>query len=74
MSNSLGKLFIVAGIVITLLGLIIYFFGGRLNFLGKLPGDIRVERENFSFYFPFTSCILISLVITVVVKILRWIF
>lgn len=55
----------VLGLVILVAGIAVYF-GGKAGFfgLGKLPGDVRVERENFSFYFPITTSIVISIVLT----------
>jgi len=65
----IGKLLIVGGVVMIGVGLL-FTFGGQIPFLGKLPGDIRIEKENFSFYFPLASCLLIS----VVLSLLFWIF
>lgn len=65
----IGKLLIVGGVVMIGVGLLLTF-GGQIPFLGKLPGDIRIEKENFSFYFPLASCLLIS----VVLSLLFWIF
>lgn len=60
--NPTAKLLIAAGIVLILLG-VIWQFGGRyLQFLGRMPGDIVVEKENFKFYFPIVTCIVISVV------------
>lgn len=61
----------IAGGLIFLAGLIWYFFGDKLGWIGRLPGDIRIERENFKFYFPITTMILFSVVLTVVVWLLR---
>jgi hypothetical protein len=55
--HQAGKYLIVAGIVLTLTGLVIYFAGNHLQWLGHLPGDIRVEKKNFKFYFPVTTMI-----------------
>jgi len=52
---QLGKKLITIGIILLVAGLILYFAGGRLTWLGRLPGDIRIERENFKFYFPITT-------------------
>ena len=60
MNPQIGKYIIITGIVIILVGVIIYFVGNRLNFLGRLPGDIRYEKENFKFYFPLTTMLLLS--------------
>jgi len=62
-------MFIGAGILLA--GLIIWLFHDKLNWLGKLPGDIRIERENFRFYFPISTMILISILISVVVALIR---
>lgn len=58
MVNKMGRLLILVGAMLVILGLIINSFG-KIPFLGKLPGDISIERENFKFYFPITSSILI---------------
>lgn len=68
--NELGKTLIYLGIFLVAVGLI-FSFGGRLPWLGHLPGDIYIQRERFTFYFPLTTCILISLVITLVVYLFR---
>jgi len=58
-----GKVIILIGIFLIILGgLMIY--GERIPFIGKLPGDIHIKRENFNFYFPITTCILISMILT----------
>ena len=66
---SLGKLLIVLGVVLAGVGLLLTFFD-KIPFLGKLPGDIHVKRENFQFYFPVTTSIVISLLLSVVL----WLF
>ena len=74
MNSDLGKYIIIAGIMIILLGVIIYFFHDKLSWIGKLPGDIRIEKENFKFYFPITTMILFGLVLTVIIQIIRKLF
>jgi len=71
MDQNTGKYIIVFGVLIVVVGLVIYFFHDKLHWFGRLPGDIRVERENFRFYFPITTMILISLLITLIVNILK---
>jgi len=66
MVNKMGRLLILVGAMLVILGLIINSFG-KIPFLGKLPGDISIERENFKFYFPITSSILISVLITLII-------
>ncbi len=70
--GSLGRLLITLGIVFIILGILLSY----TNFfpflrLGRLPGDIAIKRENFSFYFPITTCILLSLVVTLVLYLLK---
>lgn len=67
---SIGKLLIITGLLLVAAGLL-FTFGGKIPFLGRLPGDIRIERENFSFYFPLTTCILISLLISFILWLFR---
>lgn len=71
MNNTIGKYLIIIGACIILAGIIIYFFHDELQWIGRLPGDIRIEKENFKFYFPFTTMILASLVISVLFRLLR---
>jgi hypothetical protein len=66
-----GKFLIVAGIIIVVVGIIFYFFHDKLRWIGHLPGDIRVERENFRFYFPFTTMIIFSLLLTVIINLIK---
>ncbi len=74
MNSDTGKYIIIAGVIIVLLGLLIYFFHDKLGWIGRLPGDIRIERENFRFYFPITTMIIFSLVITVIIQLIKRIF
>lgn len=66
-----GKYIMIAGAVVLIAGIVIFFWGDKLQFLGRLPGDIRIERENFKFFFPITTMILLSLAISLVIWILR---
>jgi hypothetical protein len=65
-----GKIFVVTGIVMVLIGLAL-MFGDRIPFIGRLPGDIAVKKENFSFYFPITTSIVISIILTIIFSIFR---
>ncbi len=60
-----AKIIILAGIIITGIG-VVFFFADKVPWLGKLPGDIHIEKEDFSFYFPITTCIIVSLIISAV--------
>lgn len=67
--QDLGKLLFIIGIVLTLIGVVMWKTGG-LGGLGRLPGDIAVQKGNTSFYFPIVTCIVISIVLTL----LGWLF
>ena len=71
MNSDTGKYIIIAGVLIVLLGVLIYFFHDRLTWIGRLPGDIRIEKENFKFYFPITTMIIFSLVITIIIQLIK---
>jgi hypothetical protein len=61
----MGRTLIIIGVVIVALGVILTVFPKAFSWFGRLPGDIRVERENGTFYFPITTMILISVVLTI---------
>jgi hypothetical protein len=67
--NGIGRFLIVLGAVLILLGLLMPWLG-KLG-LGRLPGDIVIERENFSFYFPITTSILLSLLLSLIFWLLQ---
>jgi Protein of unknown function (DUF2905) len=68
---NLGRMLIVAGLVLLAAGVAITFAGKLGLPFGRLPGDIRIHRGNFSFYFPIVTCILVSAVLTLVMWALR---
>lgn len=70
MGSELGKILIVFGLLIAAIGVFLAY-GGKLNFIGKLPGDIRIERENFTFFFPLGTCLLISGLLSLIVWLFR---
>jgi multisubunit Na+/H+ antiporter MnhC subunit len=72
--ENLGKIIIGVGLVLVIVGLVIWVFGGRLGWFGHLPGDIRVERENFRFYAPITSMIILSIVLSIALSVIRRFF
>jgi len=74
MNNETGKWIIGIGVIIILIGIIIYFFHNKLNWIGGLPGDIRIEKENFRFYFPIATMILFSLLGTLIIWLIRKFF
>jgi hypothetical protein len=63
--QDVGRMLIVLGVVIALLGVII-LFAGRVPGLGRLPGDLHVERGNWTFYFPLGTSIVLSVLLTLV--------
>ena len=69
-----GKILILAGIILIIAGVIIYFAGDKLSWLGHLPGDIRIVKENVRVYFPVTTMIIISVVLTLIIYLIRKIF
>ena len=71
MNAQVGKVLILIGIIIVLVGVILFFFGDKLSFIGKLPGDIRIEKENFKFYFPITTMLILSILVSVLIKIFQ---
>ena len=71
--SEVGKWLIKIGGILVILGAILWLFRDvpLLNKLGRLPGDIRIENDNFTFYFPLTTSILISLALTLILWILK---
>jgi uncharacterized protein YybS (DUF2232 family) len=67
--NELGKVLVVAGLVVVFVGLLLWSGIGR-GWLGRLPGDVHFTRGNFTLYFPIVTCILLSLVLSL----LLWLF
>lgn len=67
--NDLGKSLIVVGLLIALVGVVL-LLAGRVPWLGRLPGDIYIQRGNWSFYFPVVT----SLVVSVLLTLLLWLF
>ncbi|MEO0297184.1 MAG: DUF2905 domain-containing protein [candidate division WOR-3 bacterium] len=67
--SGLGKFLIILGCLIIALGLLLTFIP-KIPYLGKLPGDIYIKKGNFSFYFPLGTCILLSLILTLLLNLL----
>lgn len=65
----MGKMMVVVGAVVAGVGLVLMFFD-KVPLVGKLPGDINIKRENFRLFFPITSSILISIILSVIL----WLF
>jgi len=64
----LGKLFVVAGVALLLIGLALLYAPGLLNWFGRLPGDIQFERGQTRVFIPLTSMIIVSLALTLIVN------
>jgi Protein of unknown function (DUF2905) len=65
-----GKTLIYLGILLVIVGAV-FLLAGKLPWLGHLPGDITIQRERFTFYFPLATCILISVIISLVLYFFR---
>lgn len=68
--NAIPKMLVVLGIILIVIGLV-WMAVGRFLPLGRLPGDIVIEKENVKFYFPIVTCIVISLVLTLIGYVIR---
>ena len=75
MNSTFGKYIILVGAALLLIGTVIYFFGDKLSWLGRLPGDIRIEgKDGGGFYFPIVTCLVVSIVLNVVIALVRRFF
>ncbi|MBI4240633.1 MAG: DUF2905 domain-containing protein [Candidatus Rokubacteria bacterium] len=71
--GGLGKLFMAFGVVMIVLGGIFLFLGnvaGKVPWVGRLPGDIYIQRGSWSFYFPLASCVFLSIILTLIFSLL----
>ena len=68
--RDIGRFLIIIGLVTTVVGLVIWG-GFAPKWLGHLPGDIRIERGNFGLYFPIVTCIVISVILTLIFSLFR---
>lgn len=78
--SGLGKLLIALGLGIALVGLLLLSLdrvpglGSLFGWFGKLPGDISIKRENFSFYFPIATSLLLSVLLSLLLYVISWFF
>jgi len=73
--GQIGKLFLILGALLLIIGLaLVYLEKINIPYLGRLPGDIRIEREGFTFYFPWVTFLLLSLVLTILINIILRLF
>ena len=68
--SGVGKLIMIAGLLLALFGLFLWL-GGKIPFLGRLPGDILIKKGNFSFYFPIVTCILLSIILSILLALFQ---
>ena len=71
MPSNISKYVILIGLVIVIVGLILHFAGDKLTWIGRLPGDISVEKENVRFYLPIITMILASLLLTLIINLVK---
>jgi len=64
----MGKLLIYAGLALVVLGALLHWYPNLFSWFGRLPGDIRIERESGGFYFPVVSMLIISIALTILVN------
>ncbi|NOZ24801.1 MAG: DUF2905 domain-containing protein [Nitrospirae bacterium] len=67
--THIGKFLIITGLIIVVLGAVL-MLAGKVPFLGRLPGDIVIERKNFTFYFPLATSIILSIILTLLLWII----
>ena len=63
--GDIAKIIIILGVFLVVIGVILLFIG-KVPFLGKLPGDVLIKKEHFTFYFPLTTSIIISILISLI--------
>lgn len=69
--EKVGKIMVIVGVVIAVAGVVVWLLGDKLRFLGRLPGDIRIEKENYSIYIPVTTMVLVSILLSLVVWVVQ---
>lgn len=69
-SKIIGKYIAYIGITLTIFGIFWYFVGHKLP-IGRLPGDIYIKKPGMTFYFPITTCILVSLILGLILKLFK---
>jgi len=68
--HQIGKYLMIGGVILAVVGLILFFLGNKFSWFGNLPGDIKIKRDDFVFYAPIASMLLISAVLSF----LLWLF
>ena len=70
MFGPLGKTLVLLGAFLIVVGLFLWL-GDKIPWIGRLPGDILVKKENFTFYFPIVTCIIMSIILTILFSLFR---
>ncbi len=68
--HTLGKILIITGAVLVVAGIVV-IFGNKIPFIGRLPGDIIIQRKNFTFYFPITTLIILNVIILLIMYVFK---
>jgi hypothetical protein len=68
--SGIGRMFVILGLLLVIVGLG-FMFADKIPYIGRLPGDIYIKREKFSFYFPLATSIVVSIILTVLFSIFR---
>ncbi len=68
--EGLGKLLLLFGVILVIIGLIL-IFGAKIPYIGRLPGDIYIKKDNFTFYFPLATSFIISIILTLILSLLN---
>jgi hypothetical protein len=71
MNTGTGKYIMMIGCALLVVGAVIYFFGDKLHWIGRLPGDIRIEKGNFKVFLPITTMILFSVLVSLILRLIR---
>jgi hypothetical protein len=70
--ESSGKALILIGAILVLIGTLLFFFGSKLHWIGNLPGDFYYEREQFRFYFPVTTLLILNSLLFLLLRLWSW--
>lgn len=70
----IGILLLMLAAIIALVGAVVYFAGSSLSWFGSLPGDIKIERKNFTFYFPLSTMLVLAIVLNIILKLILYFF
>jgi predicted membrane channel-forming protein YqfA (hemolysin III family) len=68
--HFMGRFLIIAGVILIILG-VIFYLSPRVPFLGKLPGDIYIKKDNFHFYMPLGTCLFLGIIISLIIITVR---